>query len=105
MSTPGGFVVRNRGESCWFTRFHLDSAEVYCPSEIALNDWFQQVPGTHGCPTSRQDQICVIETLLNLGDVILDTEKGSKKMRNADEIFANGWNTNLSDTMPKSSTR
>ena len=75
MSTSGGILIRNRGESRWFTRFHLDPAEVYGSLEIALDDWFQQVPWTHGRPAGRQNQICSIKTLLDLGNVILDTEK------------------------------
>lgn len=75
MSTSGGILIRNRGESCRFTRFHLDSAKVYRSFETALDNRFQQVPWTHRCPAGRQDQICGIKTFLDLGNVILDTEQ------------------------------
>lgn len=79
MSASGDVLVRNRGKRCWFTRFHLDSPKVDCSFEVALDDWFQQVRWTHGCPTGRQDQIRNVETLLNLRDVILDTRQWRTK--------------------------
>lgn len=89
MATSGGLLVRDCGESCRFTRFHRDPAEVDRSLEIVLDDRFQQVSGTHGCPTSRQDQICGIETLLDLGNMILDTRQREKWMRNVSESSQN----------------
>jgi hypothetical protein len=84
----GGLFIRNCGKCCWFTRFHMDPAEVYRPLKIVFDNWFQQVCGTHGRPTGRQNDICRIKTLFDLGGVILNTTT-ENRMRNAAGQVAN----------------